>query len=92
MGWGDSTESAPSVAKSRGSSPSARWPWHGRQPQRAITLSRGVTHDTAFEQWANKSWTLGSPLGPGADRGVCAAIDAMEDLRARESALSVGAR
>ena len=28
-----------------------------------ITLERGVTHDTEFEQWANKVWNLGSPLG-----------------------------
>jgi phage tail-like protein len=29
----------------------------------AITLERGITHDTAFEQWANKVWTLGAGLG-----------------------------
>ena len=28
-----------------------------------ITLSRGVTHDVAFEQWANKVWNYGSGLG-----------------------------
>lgn len=28
-----------------------------------ITLERGVTHDMAFEQWANKVWDLGSGLG-----------------------------
>jgi phage tail-like protein len=26
-------------------------------------LSRGRTPDTAFEEWANKVWTLGSGLG-----------------------------
>ena len=26
----------------------------------AITLERGVTHDPAFEQWANKVWHLGA--------------------------------
>ena len=30
---------------------------------RPITLERGVTHDTEFEQWANKVWNLGSGLG-----------------------------
>lgn len=35
----------------------------GRTTFEPITLSRGVTHDAAFEQWANKSWNLGSGLG-----------------------------
>ena len=29
----------------------------------AITLDRGVTHDTEFEKWANKVWNFGSGLG-----------------------------
>ena len=29
----------------------------------AITLERGVTHDTEFEQWANKVWNFGAGLG-----------------------------
>lgn len=28
-----------------------------------MVLSRGRTHDTAFEAWANKVWTLGAGLG-----------------------------
>lgn len=28
-----------------------------------IVLERGLTHDTAFEDWANLVWTLGSGLG-----------------------------
>src|SRR5438132_5204501 len=28
-----------------------------------ITLERGVTHDTAFEQWVNMVWALGSQAG-----------------------------
>ena len=28
-----------------------------------ITLERGVTHDPAFEQWANKVWNFGAGLG-----------------------------
>lgn len=28
-----------------------------------ITLSRGLTNDTAFEDWANKVWKLGAGLG-----------------------------
>ena len=30
---------------------------------RPITLERGVTHDTEFEQWANKVWNFGAGLG-----------------------------
>jgi phage tail-like protein len=29
----------------------------------AITLERGVTHDTEFEKWANKVWSFGAGLG-----------------------------
>ena len=42
-------------------SPSRKSP--GRTKFEAITLERGVTHDTAFEQWANKVWNFGSGLG-----------------------------
>lgn len=35
----------------------------GRTSFEAITLERGVTHDTEFEQWANKVWNFGSGLG-----------------------------
>jgi phage tail-like protein len=31
----------------------------------ALTLERGVTHDTEFEKWANKVWDLSN--GPGAE-------------------------
>src|SRR5664279_4224631 len=29
----------------------------------AISLDRGVTHDTAFEAWAAKVWQIGAGLG-----------------------------
>ena len=35
----------------------------GRQKFEAITIERGVSHDVAFEQWANKVWNFGSGLG-----------------------------
>jgi phage tail-like protein len=35
----------------------------GRTKYEPITLERGVTHDTEFEQWANKVWNYGSGLG-----------------------------
>src|SRR5206468_11891654 len=34
-----------------------------RTEYEAITLDRGVTHDTEFEKWANKVWNYGSGLG-----------------------------
>jgi len=37
----------------------------GRTKYEAITLERGITHDTEFEKWANKVWNFGS--APGAD-------------------------
>lgn len=33
-----------------------------------ITLDRGITHDTEFEQWANKVWHFGS--GPGSESSL----------------------
>jgi phage tail-like protein len=35
----------------------------GQTTYDAITLERGVTHDTEFEKWANKVWNYGSGLG-----------------------------
>jgi phage tail-like protein len=35
----------------------------GRTQYEAITLERGVTQDTAFEDWANLVWKLGAALG-----------------------------
>jgi phage tail-like protein len=35
----------------------------GQTEYAAITLERGVTHDTEFEKWANKVWNYGSGLG-----------------------------
>ncbi|MGZ3248054.1 MAG: phage tail protein [Croceibacterium sp.] len=48
-----------------GGDPSTSRKSPGRTQFEAITLERGVTHDPAFEQWANKVWTLGA--GPGAE-------------------------
>src|SRR5262249_52233529 len=35
----------------------------GKTRFEAITFERGVTHDTEFEEWANKVWKLGAGLG-----------------------------
>ncbi len=46
-----------------GGDPSTSRKSPGRTKYEAITLERGVTHDIAFEQWANKVWNLGTGLG-----------------------------
>jgi phage tail-like protein len=52
------------VVKHRsGGDPSSSRKSPGRTEFEAITLERGVTHDTAFEEWANKVWNFGSGLG-----------------------------
>ena len=52
------------VVKHRdGGDPSSSRKSPGRTEYDAITLERGVTHDVAFEQWANKVWNYGVGLG-----------------------------
>jgi phage tail-like protein len=52
------------VVKHReGGDPSSSRKSPGRTEFEAITLERGVTHDTEFEKWANKIWNFGSGLG-----------------------------
>lgn len=46
-----------------GGDPSTSRKSPGRTSFEAITLERGVTHDTDFEVWANKVWNFGSGLG-----------------------------
>ena len=46
-----------------GGDPSTHRKSPGQTEYDAITLERGVTHDTTFEQWANKVWNYGSGLG-----------------------------
>jgi phage tail-like protein len=46
-----------------GGDPSSARKSPGRTKYEAITLERGVTHDTEFEKWANKVWNFGSGLG-----------------------------
>ena len=46
-----------------GGDPSTSHKSPGRSKYEAITLERGVTHDVAFEQWANKVWNYGAGLG-----------------------------
>lgn len=52
------------VVKHReGGDPSSSRKSPGKNEYEAITLERGVTHDTEFEKWANKVWNYGSGLG-----------------------------
>jgi phage tail-like protein len=52
------------VVKHReGGDPSSTRKSPGRTEYEAITLERGVTHDTEFEKWANKVWNFNAGLG-----------------------------
>jgi phage tail-like protein len=52
------------VVKHReGGDPSTSRKSPGRNEFEAITLERGVTHDTAFEAWAAKVWNFGATAG-----------------------------
>ena len=46
-----------------GGNPSSSLKSPGRTEYDAVTLERGVTHDTEFEKWANKVWNFSSGLG-----------------------------
>lgn len=51
------------VEHREGGDPSTVHKSPGQNKYEAITLERGVTHDTEFEKWANKVWNFGSNLG-----------------------------
>lgn len=51
------------VEHREGGDPSTSRKSPGRTKFEAITLERGVTHDTEFERWANKVWNFGAGLG-----------------------------
>jgi len=51
------------VEHREGGDPSTSRKSPGRTKYEAITLERGVTHDTEFERWANKVWNYGSGRG-----------------------------
>jgi phage tail-like protein len=51
------------VSHREGGDPSSSRKSPGRTEYEAVTLERGVTHDTEFEKWANKVWNFGSGLG-----------------------------
>jgi phage tail-like protein len=51
------------VEHREGGDPSTSRKSPGRTKFEAVTLERGVTHDTEFEKWANKVWNFGAGLG-----------------------------
>jgi phage tail-like protein len=51
------------VKHREGGDPSSSRKSPGKTEYEAITLERGVTHDTEFEAWANKVWNFGGGLG-----------------------------
>jgi phage tail-like protein len=51
------------VEHREGGDPSSSRKSPGRTKYDAISLDRGVTHDTEFEKWANKVWNFGAGLG-----------------------------
>jgi phage tail-like protein len=64
------------VVKHReGGDPSSSRKSPGRTEYEAITLERGVTHDVAFEQWANKVWQYG-----GAPQNEVSLADFRKDI------------
>jgi phage tail-like protein len=46
-----------------GGDPSTNRKSPGRTSYDAITLSKGLTNDLAFEKWANKIWNFGNSVG-----------------------------
>jgi phage tail-like protein len=51
------------VEHREGGDPSSSRKSPGRTKYEPITLERGVTHDSEFEQWANKVWNFGAGAG-----------------------------
>jgi phage tail-like protein len=56
------------VEHREGGDPSTSRKSPGRTKYEALTIERGVTHDTEFEKWANKVWHFGG--GPGAESSL----------------------
>jgi len=51
------------VQHRQGGDPSTSRKLPGRTKYDAVTLERGVTHDTEFQSWANNVWAFGGGLG-----------------------------
>ena len=57
------TRSTEVVEHREGGDPSTSRKSPGRTKFEPVTIERGVTHDLAFEQWANKVWNQGAGSG-----------------------------
>jgi phage tail-like protein len=64
------------VEHREGGDPSTSRKSPGRTKYDPITIERGVTHDLAFEQWANKVWNFGAGAGSQVSLG-----DFRKDIR-----------
>ena len=51
------------VKHREGGDPSSSRKSPGKSEYEAVSLERGVTHDTEFEKWANRVWNFGAGLG-----------------------------
>lgn len=51
------------VSHREGGDPSTSRKSPGRTEYGSVTMERGVTHDTAFEEWANKVWNYEGGFG-----------------------------
>jgi phage tail-like protein len=56
------------VEHREGGDPSSSHKSPGRTKYEAITMERGVTHDTEFEAWANKVWNFANAQAPAEQR------------------------
>jgi phage tail-like protein len=64
------------VEHREGGDPSTSRKSPGRNKFEAITLERGVTHDTAFEDWARKVWNFNA-----SDDGTGGQVSSLADFR-----------
>lgn len=62
-----------------GGDPSTSRKSPGRTEYEAVTLERGVTHDTEFEKWANKVWNYSVP-NPNQPAKEVSLLDFRKDL------------
>ena len=60
---GGLTRTTQVVSHREGGDPSTIRKSPGQTDYAPVTLERGVTHDTDFEQWANQAWNYGAGLG-----------------------------
>ena len=60
---GGLTRTTQVISHREGGDPSITRKSPGQTDYAPVTLERGVTHDTEFEQWANRVWSFGAGLG-----------------------------